>query len=137
MELCCFVFVRCYDVKHLFCWFENRNCTIFALWPSDRVSDIGRVTGYDNGFKDEACTNISSPLDESESKSVALGKIIYTDYFFIFQCAGLILLIAMIGSIVLTLRKRPHVKRQSVITQIYRDPNTSIEVIDVKPGDGI
>ena len=88
-------------------------------------------------FKDEAFTNISSPLDESESNSVALGKIIYTDYFFIFQCAGLILLIAMIGSIVLTLRKRPHVKRQSVITQIYRDPNTSIEVIDVKAGDGI
>ena len=88
-------------------------------------------------FKDEAFTNLATPLDKSDSNSVALGKVIYTEYFFIFQSAGIILLIAMIGSIVLTLRKRPHVKRQNVISQIYRDPNDSIEVIDVKPGEGI
>ena len=51
--------------------------------------------------------------------------------------AGIILLIAMIGSIVLTLRKKPDVKRQNVIEQIYRSPNNSIEVIDVKPGEGL
>ena len=88
-------------------------------------------------FKDEAFINLATPLDKSDSNSVALGKVIYTEYFFIFQSAGIILLIAMIGSIVLTLRKRPHVKRQNVISQIYRDPNDSIEVIDVKPGEGI
>ena len=88
-------------------------------------------------FKDEAFTNLATPLDKSDSNSIALGKVIYTEYFFIFQSAGIILLIAMIGSIVLTLRKRPHVKRQNVISQIYRDPNDSIEVIDVKPGEGI
>ena len=88
-------------------------------------------------FKEEAFKNVASPPDKFDSNSVALGKVIYTEYFFIFQCAGLILLIAMIGSIVLTLRKRPNVKRQNVINQIYRDPNTSIEVIDVKPGEGI
>ena len=48
---------------------------------------------------------------------------------FLFQCDGIILLIAMIGSIVLTLRSRPDVKRQSITSQIYRDPNTSIEVL--------
>ena len=68
---------------------------------------------------------------------MALGKIVYTDYFLLFQCAGIILLIAMIGSILLTLRSRPDVKRQSITSQIYRDPNTSIEVKDVKPGEGI
>ena len=88
-------------------------------------------------FKDEAFKNIASPLDKTDSNSVALGKVIYTEYFFIFQSAGIILLIAMIGSIVLTLRKRPDVKRQNVISQIYRDPNASIEVVDVKPGEGI
>ena len=76
-------------------------------------------------------------MNISDSNSVALGKVIYTDYFFIFQAAGIILLIAMIGSIVLTLRKRPDVKRQNVIEQIYRSPNNSIEVIDVKPGEGL
>ena len=85
-------------------------------------------------FKDVALSNVGSPLNISDSNSVALGKVIYTDYFFIFQAAGIILLIAMIGSIVLTLRKRPDVKRQNVIEQIYRSPNNSIEVIDVKPG---
>jgi NADH-quinone oxidoreductase subunit J len=50
--------------------------------------------------------------------------------------AGLILLVAMIGAIVLTLRKRVAVKRQDVLTQMYRDPKTAIELIDIKPGQG-
>ena len=88
-------------------------------------------------FKEEAFINAASPISSSDSNSVALGKVIYTEYFFIFQSAGIILLIAMIGSIVLTLRKRPNVKRQNIIKQIYRDPNQSIEIIDIKPGEGI
>ncbi len=88
-------------------------------------------------FKEQAINNRSVAIDTAEDNTVALGKIVYTDYFLLFQCAGIILLIAMIGSIVLTLRSRPDVKRQSITSQIYRDPNTSIEVKDVKPGEGI
>jgi NADH-quinone oxidoreductase subunit J len=88
-------------------------------------------------FKEQAMNNRSAAIDTAEDNTVALGKIVYTDYFLLFQCAGIILLIAMIGSIVLTLRSRPDVKRQSITSQIYRDPNTSIEVKDVKPGEGI
>ena len=88
-------------------------------------------------FKEQAIDNRSAAIDTAEDNTVALGKIVYTDYFLLFQCAGIILLIAMIGSIVLTLRSRPDVKRQNIISQIYRDPNTSIEVKDVKPGEGI
>ena len=88
-------------------------------------------------FKEQALNNRSAAIDTAEDNTVALGKIVYTDYFLLFQCAGIILLIAMIGSIVLTLRSRPDVKRQNVISQIYRDPNTSIEVKDVNPGEGI
>ena len=88
-------------------------------------------------FKEQAFNNRSNPIDTAEGNTVALGKVVYTDYFLLFQCAGIILLIAMIGSIVLTLRSRPDVKRQNIIKQIYRDPNTSIEVKDVKPGEGI
>ena len=88
-------------------------------------------------FKEQAFNNRSAPIDSSDGNTLALGKVVYTDYFLLFQCAGIILLIAMIGSIVLTLRSRPDVKRQNIIKQIYRDPNTSIEVKDVKSGEGI
>ena len=88
-------------------------------------------------FKEQAFNNRGSPIDKDEGNTLALGKVVYTDYFLLFQCAGIILLIAMIGSIVLTLRSRPDVKRQNVTKQIYRDPNASIEVKDVKPGEGI
>ena len=88
-------------------------------------------------FKEQTINNITTPINTSETNTVALGKVVYTDYFLLFQCAGIILLIAMIGSIVLTLRSRPDVKRQNVMDQIYRDPDTAIEVKDVKPGEGI
>ena len=88
-------------------------------------------------FKEQAFNNRSAPIDNGDGNTLAIGKVVYTDYFLLFQCAGIILLIAMIGSIVLTLRSRPDVKRQNIIKQIYRDPNTSIEVKDVKSGEGI
>jgi NADH-quinone oxidoreductase subunit J len=88
-------------------------------------------------FKEQSINNVSTPIKASEPNTVALGKVVYTDYFLLFQCAGIILLIAMIGSIVLTLRSRPDVKRQNITKQIFRDPNKSIEVKDVNPGEGI
>jgi NADH-quinone oxidoreductase subunit J len=67
----------------------------------------------------------------------ALGQILYTKYFFYFQTAGLVLLVAMIGAIVLTLRHKRGVKRQNVADQVARNPATAIEVRQVKPGQGI
>jgi NADH-quinone oxidoreductase subunit J len=67
----------------------------------------------------------------------ALGRILYTKYFFYFQVAGLVLLVAMIGAIVLTLRHKAGVKRQNVADQVARSPATAIEVRQVKPGQGI
>jgi NADH-quinone oxidoreductase subunit J len=64
----------------------------------------------------------------------ALGHILYTDYVYYFQTAGLILLVAMIGAIVLTLRHRPGVRRQSIATQVGREAR--VELRDVKPGQG-
>ena len=63
-----------------------------------------------------------------------LGEVIYTDYVYAFQASGLILLVAMVGAIVLTLRQREGVKKQSVIAQMYRDPATAVEMKDIKPG---
>ena len=67
----------------------------------------------------------------------ALGLLIYDKYILLFQLAGLILLVAMIGAIVLTLRHRTGVKRQNVLHQMWRDPAKAMELRDVKPGQGL
>ena len=67
----------------------------------------------------------------------ALGNVLYTKYIFFFQVAGLILLVAMIGAIVLTLHHRPNVRRQDVNAQIARTPETAIEIKKVETGKGI
>ena len=66
----------------------------------------------------------------------ALGRILYTDYVYYFQIAGLVLLVAMIGAIVLTLRQRPGVRRQSIAVQNARTPAMAVEMIEIKPGEG-
>jgi NADH-quinone oxidoreductase subunit J len=66
-----------------------------------------------------------------------LGLILYDQYFLLFQLAGLILLVAMIGAIVLTLRHRQDIKRQNIIMQMQRDPAKALVMKDVKPGQGI
>ncbi|TIM34984.1 MAG: NADH-quinone oxidoreductase subunit J, partial [Mesorhizobium sp.] len=62
---------------------------------------------------------------------------LYTDYLYYFQIAGLVLLVAMIGAIVLTLRHKPGIKRQSIAAQVGRTPATGMEIRKVKTGEGI
>jgi NADH-quinone oxidoreductase subunit J len=70
------------------------------------------------------------------SNTEALGRILYTDYVYYFQVAGLVLLVAMIGAIVLTLRHRPGVRRQNIQRQNARVVGEAMTVVDVKPGQG-
>ena len=79
----------------------------------------------------------AAPTPGGMSNTEALGHILYTQYVYYFQAAGLVLLVAMIGAIVLTLRHKPGVKRQDVARQVARGPATSIEIRKVKPGQGI
>jgi NADH-quinone oxidoreductase subunit J len=74
---------------------------------------------------------------EGMTNTEALGTLIYTHYVYAFQAAGIILLIAMIGAIVLTHRTRPGVKKQRISSQVHRDPRTTIEVKKIPPGQGI
>ncbi len=67
----------------------------------------------------------------------ALGLLLYDKYFLLFQLAGLILLVAMVGAILLTLRHRTGIKRQDVLAQMWRDPAKALELKDVKPGQGL
>lgn len=76
------------------------------------------------------------PLSE-RTNTAALGDVLYTDFIFYFQIAGLVLLVAMIGAIVLTLRHRENIKRQDISRQVARTPETAIKVVKVKPGQGI
>lgn len=78
-----------------------------------------------------------APITEGTTNTHALGGLIYTHNVYLFQAAGMILLVAMIGAIVLTLRHRKDVKRQDILAQIYRDPAKSMELKDVKPGQGL
>ncbi|KEO61470.1 NADH-quinone oxidoreductase subunit J [Thioclava indica] len=78
-----------------------------------------------------------SPMPEGMTNTQAIGMLIYDKYLYLFQTAGLILLVAMIGAILLTLRHRTNVKRQNVIAQMHRDPGKTMEMVDVKPGQGL
>jgi NADH-quinone oxidoreductase subunit J len=78
-----------------------------------------------------------APPLSSLTNTEALGQILYTRYVYFFQVAGLILLVAMIGAIVLTLRHKQGVKRQDIATQVARRPQTAIEIRKVRPGQGI
>ncbi|GAB4150165.1 MAG: NADH-quinone oxidoreductase subunit J [Sphingomonadales bacterium] len=79
----------------------------------------------------------ASPTPEGLSNTEALGRILYTDYIYGFQVAGLILLVAMIGAIVLTHRRRPGVKRQDIAAQVARRRADAVEVVKVETGEGI
>ena len=67
----------------------------------------------------------------------AIGRVLYTDYVYFFQAAGLVLLVAMIGAIVLTLRHKPHVRRQNIGAQVARTPEKGMEIVKIKPGSGV
>ena len=90
------------------------------------------VWDYSDGYQQRISEVIGSGTNTAE-----LGAIIYDEYILIFQLSGLILLVAMIGAIVLTLRHRDDIKRQDVFAQMMRDPEEAMELKDVKPGQGL
>ncbi len=79
----------------------------------------------------------AAPVAEGVTNTEALGRIIYTDHVFLFQMAGMILLVAMIGAIVLSLHHRKDVKRQDVAKQVARTREEAVRLVDVKPGQGL
>src|SRR3954469_6661221 len=81
--------------------------------------------------------SITAPIPSDVSNTMALGLVLYTRYVYYFQVAGLVLLVAMIGAIVLTLHHRPNVKRQDVRRQNARTKATAIEIKQVRSGHGI
>ena len=87
-------------------------------------------------LKPVAKTAFASATPAGVSNTAALGHILYTDYVYYFQIAGLVLLVAMIGAIVLTLRARPGVRRQVIAVQNARTAAMAAELVDIQPGQG-
>lgn len=95
------------------------------------------VTGWVIGPDALAVRATPTPPLADVTNAESLGQVLYTKYVYLFQAAGMVLLVAMIGAIVLTLRHKPNVRRQNIPEQIARTPEDAMEVKDVKPGQGI
>ena len=88
-------------------------------------------------YKGTFVTLSSTNLNQGLSNTHALGNVLYTDYIHLFQIAGMILLVSMIGAITLTFTKRENIKRQKYLTQIQRERDTSISLVEVESGKGV
>ncbi|HUN48617.1 MAG TPA: NADH-quinone oxidoreductase subunit J [Stellaceae bacterium] len=85
----------------------------------------------------DVATAVTAPPAPQASNTAALGLLLYTRYVYVFQAAGIVLLIAMIGAIVLTLRARVGVRRQRIAGQIARVRTQTVELVKVRTGEGV
>jgi len=97
--------------------------------------ELGMIFG--TWITSDGIAPLAQPMVSDVPNTTQLGRVIYTEYLLLFQLSGLILLVAMIGAIVLTIRHRKDVKRQNVVAQMHRDPKAAIKMVDVKPGQGL
>ena len=89
-------------------------------------------------YKPELLKSFSSiGIDSNTTNTHEIGNVLYTDYIHVFQLSGMILLVAMIGAIVLTFRKREGIKRQSYFKQISRERKEAVELVDVEKNKGV
>ena len=89
-------------------------------------------------YKPELLKSFSSiGVDIDSTNTHEIGKVLYTDYIHLFQLSGMILLVAMIGAIVLTFRKREGIRRQSYFKQISRERKDGVELVDVEKNKGV
>lgn len=98
---------------------------------------LAAKSGLFSGMQNTAAFKAAMPIPEQTQNIVAIGEVLFTDYLLPFQLAGLILLVAMIGAIVLTHRRRKGVRRQDISKQVLMQPEDAMEVKKVKPGQGL
>tara|TARA_B100000989_G_scaffold293836_1_gene271825 strand:+ start:8402 stop:8869 length:468 start_codon:yes stop_codon:yes gene_type:complete len=88
-------------------------------------------------FKPDLANNLLDMSSSYSSNTHLIGNVLYTDYIHLFQLSGMILLVAMIGAIVLTFRKREGLKRQSYLKQISRERDEGVKLVDVESNKGV
>jgi NADH-quinone oxidoreductase subunit J len=99
------------------------------------LAELVMVLGTWNVASGALKTTSATPTGITNTE--ALGQVLYTKYIYFFQAAGLVLLVAMIGAIVLTLRHKPGVKRQNIADQVARTPAMAMDIRKVETGKGI
>ncbi|MGH1417402.1 MAG: NADH-quinone oxidoreductase subunit J [Hyphomicrobiaceae bacterium] len=113
-----------------------KNASVGAMFGAVVLAELALLFGLKD-LNIGTAQKIASvmPAEGSDvTNTEALGRLIYTKYIYFFQGAGLILLVAMVGAIVLTLRHKEGVKRQSISEQVNRRPEDAMEVVKVSPG---
>ena len=120
-------------------WFRGLKSTHIPVGLIVSVIILLEVLVVIGGWKYKAnfINTDSIVIDSNFSNTHQLGSVLYTDYIYLFQIAGIILLLSMIGAIVLTYRKREGVKRQSYINQISRESKTSVDVVEADFNAGV
>ena len=88
-------------------------------------------------YKPEVISASTIAIDQNTTNTHSIGNVLYTEYIHLFQLSGMILLVAMIGAIVLTFRKRTGIKRQSYFLQISREESDGVELVDPKNNEGV
>jgi len=88
-------------------------------------------------YKDTFSPLSTNSLNTNLSNTHEIGRVLYTDYIHLFQISGMILLVAMVGAITLTFKRRENIKRQNYFDQVQRDKNSAVSLIEVESGKGI
>tara|TARA_Y100000590_G_scaffold346744_1_gene397110 strand:+ start:3624 stop:4115 length:492 start_codon:yes stop_codon:yes gene_type:complete len=88
-------------------------------------------------YKASIVLNNSIIVDQNLTNTHSIGNVLYTEYIHLFQLSGMILLVAMVGAIVLTFKKRSGIKRQSYIKQISREKTSGVALVDVESNKGV
>jgi NADH-quinone oxidoreductase subunit J len=120
-------------------WFRGLKSTHIPVGLIVSIIILSEILVVLGGWKYKAnfIRTDSIAVDLNFSNTHQLGSVLYTDYIYLFQIAGIILLLSMIGAIILTYRKRDGVKKQSYINQISRESKTSVEVVDADFNTGV
>ena len=120
-------------------WFRGLKSTHIPVGLIVSIIILSEVLVVIGGWKYKAnfISTDTINIDPSFSNTHQLGSVLYTDYIYLFQIAGIILLLSMVGAIVLTYRKREGVKKQSYINQISREKKTSVEVVSADFNTGV
>ena len=120
-------------------WFRGLKSTHIPVGLIVSIIILSEILVVIGGWKYKAnfINTDSIAIDSNFSNTHQLGSVLYTDYIYLFQIAGIILLLSMVGAIVLTYRKREGVKRQSYTNQISRESKTSVEVVEADFNTGV
>ena len=120
-------------------WFRGLKSTHIPVGLIVSIIILLEILVVIGGWKYKAnfISTDSIVIDSNFSNTHQLGSVLYTDYIYLFQIAGIILLLSMVGAIVLTYRKREGVKRQSYINQISRERKTSIDIVEADFNAGV